>query len=279
MVSTGNPISAEHSGMRPTLLGGLLDAARHNLARDAERVALFESGRVFLQEPPPAEGLVSAGVFAGRMPPPAHEVHRIGALAVGPLAPASWRRSDDAAGFYELKGVLERLGATLGVEPTLVPARQPFLHPGRAARIEIAGRDAGWIGELHPRVASAWDLPGGAAFEIDIATLIEASDVGREPYEDVTTFPSLFQDVAVVVPEDVPAADVRAALLDAGGELLRTARVFDLYRGEQVGEGRKSLALRLEFRAADRTLTDEEVAPIRDAIKEALAGIGGSLRE
>ena len=279
MVSTGNPISAEYSGMRTTLLGGLLDAAAHNLARDAERVALFESGRVFLPEPAPAEGLVSAGVFAGRIPPPVHEVHRIGTLAVGSLAPASWRGAGEPAGFYELKGVLEGLCAALGVEPVLAPASEPFLHPGRAAAIEIGGRAAGWIGELHPRVAGAWDLPGGAGFEVDAAALIEASGAGQEPYEDVTTFPSLYQDLAVVVPDDVAAADLLAAVRAGGGPLLRAAQVFDLYRGEQVGAGRKSLALRIEFRAADRTLTDEEVAPLRDAIKKALAAIGGSLRE
>ena len=159
MVSTGNPISAEHSGMRTTLLGGLLDAARHNLARDAERVALFESGRVFLPEPSPAEGLVSAGVFAGRIPPPVHEVHRIGALAVGSLAPASWRGAGEPAGFYELKGVLERISAGLGVEPTLVPPGKPFLHsgPGRADRDRRPRRG------LDRRAASARRLRVGSA--------------------------------------------------------------------------------------------------------------------
>jgi phenylalanyl-tRNA synthetase beta chain len=279
IVSTGNPISAEHSGLRTTLLGGLLDAAQHNVARDVERVAVFESGRIFLPEPAPAEGLVSAGVFAGRMAPPVHEVHRIGALAVGSLTPASWRGAGEAAGFYELKGVLEGVCAALGVAPVLAPARQPFLHPGRAAGVEIGGRPAGWIGELHPRVAAAWDLHGGAGFEVDAAALIEASGAGQESYEDVTTFPALYEDLAVVVGDEVPAAAVQAAVRGGGGELLRSARVFDLYRGAQVGEGRKSLALRLEFRAPDRTLTDEDVAPLREAIKEALAGLGGSLRE
>jgi phenylalanyl-tRNA synthetase beta chain len=279
MISTGNPISSDYTAMRPTLLGGLLDAARHNVARDADRVAVFESGRVFLAEPAPQDGPVSAGVFAGRMPPPAREPHRLGAVAVGALTPGSWKGTGETAGFYELKGILERLCGVLDVELALSPASEPFLHPGRAARIEIAGTGAGWIGELHPRVAGAWDLPGGVAFELDVAPLIEASNVGREPYEDVTTFPSLFQDLAVVVGEDVPAETIRAAVLDGGGELLREAKVFDLYRGDQVGEGSKSLALRLEFRAPDRTLTDDEVAPLREAIKASLAGIGGSLRE
>ncbi len=106
-----------------------------------------------------------------------------------------------------------------------------------------------------------------------------ASSFGLEQYEDVTTYPAVHQDLAIVVGEDVPAARVREAVLAGGGELLRSATVFDLYRGEQVGAGRKSLALRLEFRAGDRTLTDAEVAERREAIKAALTEIGGSLRE
>jgi phenylalanyl-tRNA synthetase beta chain len=108
---------------------------------------------------------------------------------------------------------------------------------------------------------------------------VAASPVGDETYEDVISYPAVHQDVAVVVDEGVPAAEVRSAVLDGGGDLLRSADVFDLYRGEQVGEGRKSLALRLSFRAADRTLTDEEVAERREAIEAAVEKIGGSLRE
>ena len=106
-----------------------------------------------------------------------------------------------------------------------------------------------------------------------------ASPFGGESYEDVISYPAVHQDVAVVVDDEVPAAEVRSAVLEGGGELLRSAEVFDLYRGEQLDEGRKSLALRLTFRAADRTLTDEEVAERRSAIETAVAKIGGSLRE
>ena len=109
--------------------------------------------------------------------------------------------------------------------------------------------------------------------------LIAASDAGRERYRDVITYPAVYQDIAVVVDEGAPAAEVRSAVLAGGGELLRSAEVFDLYRGEQVGEGRKSLALRLSFRAADRTLTDEVVAERRKSIESAVHKIGGSLRE
>jgi phenylalanyl-tRNA synthetase beta chain len=278
-IVTHNPISVEHSVMRTTLLGGLLDAARHNLARDAERVALFESGRAYLADASPEGGGELAGAFAGRLAPPAREPHRLAGLVIGSLGPRSWRGKHEPAGFFELKGVVEVLGAQLGAEVGLVAEAQPFLHPGRAARIEIRGEPVGWLGELHPLVARGWDLPAGAAFEVDLDPLEAGAPSGTEGYEDVTTYPAVLQDLAVIVADDVAAERVLEAVRAGGGDLLVAAEVFDLYRGEQVGEGRKSLALRLEFRAPDRTLTDEEVSRRRAEIKSALAGIGGSLRE
>jgi phenylalanyl-tRNA synthetase beta chain len=290
-IVTGNPLSAEHSVLRTTLLGGLLDAARHNLARDVERVAVFESGRAYLRRPAPHPASADdgsaadrwegelGGAFPGELPAPVYESHRIACLAVGPLAPPSWRGAGAPADLYDAKGVLATLGEHLKVAVDLAPAAEPFLHPGRSARVLAAGREAGWLGELHPLVAREWDLPGGAGFEIDLAALIAAAEAGEERYEDVTTHPAVLQDLAVVVAEDVPAERVREAVRAGAGELLASAEVFDLYRGEQVGAGRRSLALRLEFRAPDRTLTDEEVAERREAIRRVLDEIGGSLRE
>jgi phenylalanyl-tRNA synthetase beta chain len=281
-IATLNPISEEHAVMRTTLLGGLLDAARHNLARDVERVALFETGRAYLREPAPDRGGPLAGQFAGRMPAPVREPHRLAGLVVGDLAPPSWVSSaqpGEAAGFFTLKGAVEVLARQLGARVSLATSAQPFLHPGRGARVEVGGVAAGWLGELHPLVARAWDLPGGGAFELDLAPLLAASGAGDEHYADVTTFPAVFQDLAVTLPDEVPAERVREAVRAGGGELLHGAEVFDLYRGEQLGEGYKSLALRLEFRAPDRTLTDAEVAERRERIKAELTGIGGSLRE
>jgi phenylalanyl-tRNA synthetase beta chain len=282
-VAIANPISEEHTAMRTTLLGGLLDAARHNIARDVERVALFESGRAFLAEPAAASGGPLAGEFAGRLPAPAREPHRLAGLLVGGIRPPSWSdpgTESDASSFYELKGALELLATHLGASLSLVEATEPFLHPGRAGALGVGGVAIGWLGELHPLVARSWDLPSdAAAFELDLAPLVAGSRTGIEHYEDVTTFPAVLQDLAVTVPEDVPAERVRDAIRAGGGELLEMAEVFDLYRGEQLGEGRKSLALRLEFRAADRTLTDAEVGELRQRIRERLDEVGGSLRE
>jgi phenylalanyl-tRNA synthetase beta chain len=286
-VVISNPLSEDQSTMRTTLLSSLLAAAQGNLARGAERVALFESGRVYLNTPP--AGLESAhsggkrptgplaGGFAGEQAAPFVEPHRVGCLAVGP-PPASWRGGSEPADFFALKGVLEGLAARLGVTLAFETATEPFLHPGRAAKILLGGDEAGWIGELNPLVCRGWDLEEAVGFEAALSTLVEGASAGEETFEDVTTFPAVRQDLAVVVPLDVSAARVRDTVLVGGGELLRAADVFDLYEGEQLGEDSKSLALRLEFRAADRTLTDEEVAGPRGSIESELEKIGGSLR-
>jgi phenylalanyl-tRNA synthetase beta chain len=288
-VLLANPLSEDQSAMRTMVLGSLLDVASRNLARDTERVALYEAGSVYLLEVPPGEvapedlgvGEVDplAGVFPGERPAPVAEPFRVAALAVGPLVARSWRGGGEAADFFALKGVLEALAAQLGTELDFAAAGEPFLHPGRSAAVSVAGIPAGWLGELHPLVCREWDLEAAVGFEIDAAPLLAAANAGDESYEDVTTFPAAYQDLAVVVPAEVAATEVRAAVLDGGGELLQAAEVFDLFEGEQLGEGRKSLALGLEFRATDRTLTDEEVTAAREAIKAKLEEIGGTLRE
>jgi phenylalanyl-tRNA synthetase beta chain len=287
-VVLANPLSEDQSVMRTTVLGSLLDVAQRNLSRGADAVALFESGRVYLKSPPtglktvyssalsPVGGL--GGDFVGERAAPDREPRRIGCLAVGPLTPKSWRGGGEPADFFALKGVVEALAGQLGATIACEPGEEPFLHPGRWAALSVSGTSAGWIGELHPLVCRAWDIEAAAGFEIDLAALVAAATAGEETYEDVTTFPASYQDLAVVVPTELPAAELRQAILGGGGELLQAAHVFDIYEGEQVGEGRKSLALRLEFRAPDRTLTDDEVSERRAAIEAALEKIGGLLR-
>jgi phenylalanyl-tRNA synthetase beta chain len=279
-VLLANPLSEEQSAMRTTLLGSLLDVAARNAARGASSLALFESARVYLQEATQAEEVDPlAGHFAGDQPAPFAEPHRFAGIAVGALSERSWRGGGEAADFFALKGVLEAFGRQLGVELGFAPAEEPFLHPGRSAAVSVGGAPAGWLGEVHPLVCRTWDLEAAVAFELDAAPLIAAATLGEESYEDVTTFPAVYQDLAVVVPAATPASEVRGAVMAGGGELLHAAEVFDLYEGEQVGADRKSLALNLEFRAPDRTLTDEEVAAVRETIKAKLGEIGGTLRE
>jgi phenylalanyl-tRNA synthetase beta chain len=168
----------------------------------------------------------------------------------------------------------------LRVDWRLAEGGPAFLHPGRSAEILAGGHDAGWMGELHPATTRAFGMEvPTAALELDLDVALQAAS--RPPrYEDLITYPAVLQDIAVVVDDAVEAQTVVDTVRTAGGPELLAARVFDVYHGEQVGGGRKSVALRLEFRAGDRTLTDDEVAERRERIKDALERqIGGSLRE
>jgi phenylalanyl-tRNA synthetase beta chain len=201
------------------------------------------------------------------------EPHHVAALIAGPVRPPSWREPEPPqADFFAAKGVMAGLFDALRIEWELRQGSRPFLHPGRAATIVVGGREIGWLGELHPSVMDAT-----AAFELDL-------DAVGEPrtaiYEDVTSFPAVLEDLAVVIGEQVGAAEVLSVVREAGAPLLADARVFDVYRDPgRIGAGKVSLALRLTYRAVDRTLTDEEVAAKRQEIAAALADrLGGSIR-
>ena len=224
------PLSADHAVLRTTLLPSLVEAAARNVDAGNEEIALFEIARVFQ---PPAD------------PRPAERWH-VGGIVAG--------------GFSRAKGVLETLYDGLRVELSVERAYEPLLHPGKAARTE-----AGRFGELHPgRLEGTWGV-----FELDLATLLSA--VRPVPvYEDLITYPPVRQDLAVVVAEDVPAGSLVDAAQESAGAELREVRVFDVYRGEQVGEGRKSVALALTFRSPERTLSDEDAARLRGRIVAAL---------
>ena len=271
VVAIENPLSEELSIMRPTLLGSLLDAARHNFAHGAGEIAIFESGTVYRA----AEG-----------PTGADEHHALGVLLCGPLAQRSWRGERLDADFFAakalLQGLLDRLHVGWSVQAA-EPERWPFLHPGRAAAV-LAGEDPeghretlGFLGELHPLVAGAWDLPRSAAFAVDLGKLAAAAPEAVL-FEPFGAYPELRQDIAVTLPVDVTAARLLEAVRAAGGATLGDARVFDVYAGEQVGAGRRSLALALSFRSLEGTLTDEDVAPLRERIVAAVAELGGELR-
>ncbi|HYY22445.1 MAG TPA: phenylalanine--tRNA ligase subunit beta [Thermoleophilaceae bacterium] len=274
LLRLANPLSEEQSVMRPLLLPGLLDAASHNIAHGRADLALFESAHVY--EPP---GVGSEGDGAGAPEhAPALERHHLAALLTEAL-PGTWRSPPRRGDYYAARALVEALLGAAGVEWRAEPGQRPFLHPGRAASVRAGGRELGWIGELHPLVAREWELGGAgvAAFELDLDAVAELAP-DAAPFGAFSSFPAVRQDIAVVVPDDVPAAAVGDAVRRGGGELLEGAELFDLYRGEQVGAGNKSLALRLEFRAPDRTLTDDEVAERRAAIERELGEIGGRIR-
>jgi len=264
-VRIANPLSAEQAQLRTTLLGSLLEIASRNRARGAGEIGLFEAGAVYL----PVDG--------ERLP---REPQHIAALLRGPLARRGWRSGEaPAADFFAAKALLEALLATLRVDFGVRAGGPPFLHPGRAAEVLCGGRAVGWVGELHPLVAESFELHGEpvGAFEVDLDALPEP-EVAR--YEDLTSFPEVREDLAVVVEQQVSAAQVLEVVYEAGRPLLSRAEVFDVYRDpERLGEGRVSLALALAYRAPDRTLTDAQVARRREAIVAALAErLGGRIR-
>jgi len=282
-VKLANPLSEDQSVMRTTLLGSVLAAAQRNLARGADRVALFESGRVYLPAGEFGPGPLG-GDFPGKTRPPGNEPHQVCAVAVGPIDPASWQGEPAAADFFALKGVIEHLAAGLGISGVELSVQggrktQPFLHPGKSGTVLIWDKEIGWIGEIHPLVAAEYDLEGAVAFEIALGDLLESSPIGEEEYVDFSPYPPVERDLAVVVPEEISASRVIAEIRGAGGHLLNEeVTVFDVYRGEGVDEGEKSLALRLQFQSFERTLSDEEIEPTWQKIIEALEGIGGRLR-
>jgi phenylalanyl-tRNA synthetase beta chain len=259
-------MSAEQSQLRTTLLGSLLDVTRRNLAQGAGTIRLFEAGSVY--EPDPQTGL-------------AHEPYHVGAVLIGPVRPPTWRDGDPrAADFFAAKGSLAGLLDTLRVPWGVRPQAHPFLHPGRSASIEVEGQEAGWLGEVHPQVAAEWEIDETvAAFELDLDLACRHALL-TPVYEDVTTFPEAREDIAVVVAEDVSAERVLDVVRQAGAPLLQRATIFDVYHDpSRLGAGNYSLALRLSYRASDRTLTDAEVAERREAIIAAIAEqLGGRIR-
>jgi phenylalanyl-tRNA synthetase beta chain len=263
-VELANPLSTDLSMLRTTLIGSLLDVARYNRARGAATVRLFEAGAVYL---PQGED---------ELP---REPYHVGAVLIGPARPPSWLDNRPAGvDFFVAKQVLARLLDTLRVPWTVAPGGEPFLHPGRAANILADGEPAGWIGEVHPLVAAEWDLEETVAgFELNL----DAVPVPLTTrYRQVSGFPDVREDLAVIISDQVSAAAVLDAVRGAGRPLLAGVNVFDVYRDpDKLGEGNVSLALRLTYRAADRTLTDEEVAARRSAIAQALErGLGGRIR-
>jgi phenylalanyl-tRNA synthetase beta chain len=261
-----NPLSAERAYLRQTLLPSLLYTTRENL-RFFDRVAIFEISAVYL----PVEGQ--------NLP---DEPLRLGMVMTGPREARSWLVGQDLTplGFYDLKGVVEALLAGLRLEGTFEQDEHPTFQPGRCAQVSVGESVLGMMGELHPQVREAFDLPAQpvCALEFDLEVLLAQMGV-THTMQPLSRFPAVVQDIALVVDEDLPAEEVRQAILAFGGPLLRDARLFDLYRGEQIPPGKKSLAYSLTYQAEDRTLTDEEVAQVQERIVQRLAEeLGAELR-
>jgi phenylalanyl-tRNA synthetase beta chain len=261
-----NPLSAEIDVLRQTLLPSLLHTTHQNL-RFLDRVMIFEVSQIFL----PQEDQT--------LP---NEPLRLSIVMTGPREEWSWKEGQDRAmvDFYDLKGVVETLLDQMGLEGTFERARHPTFHPGRCAEVRVDVETVGMMGELHPLVKRAFDLPEQpvCAIEFNLDTLLALWN--RAPkMTPISAHPPVYEDLAVVVDEDISAASVRDCITKIGTPLLKGITLFDVYRGEQVSTGKKSLAYRLTYQAEDRTLTDEEISEMRDAIVRQVEDmLGATLR-
>lgn len=244
-----NPMTTDQSVMRQTIIPGLLRSVAHNQARGVKNIQLYETGTVFF------------GAEGKKQP---REKQRLAAVLAGSWGDPTWSTKPCAFDFFDGKGVVENLVRELCIPKVRFKALEaedaPFLQPGRAAQVLAGGAILGWVGEIHPLAVKAFDAEAPVvAFELDLDALIKASKLSR-PYVDVPVYPAVTMDQAFVVSEDVTAERMMQVITSAGGKLLDSVHLFDVYRDPiRVGAGKKSMAFSLEYRAADRTLTAEEV--------------------
>jgi phenylalanyl-tRNA synthetase beta chain len=239
-VRLANPIASQMSVMRSSLIGGLIGTLVANLKRQTERVRVFEVGRCFLRDETKDTGYC--------------QPLRLAALAYGPAQPEQWGQSTRAADFYDVKGDLEGLFAprALAFERTSHPA----LHPGRSARVLLDGQSIGVIGEIHPRWKQKYELSEAAVvFEIDLAPLLTAP---LPAYQEVSRFPNVIRDIALVVPQSCEVQALLDTLKASGPSYLREIRLFDVYQGKGIAPGCKSLAFRVVMQDTLKTLADND---------------------
>ncbi len=262
LVRMDHPMSAEMAVMRRSMLPGLLRAVARNQAHQRVDGGLFEVGRTY---GPREDGLADERTW-------------LAAVRFGRVGAEGWRAAPRPADVHAATGLATALARAAGVQPRVEPNDAPYFHPVRQARLVAGGGPVGWAAEVHPLVLRAFDVAGPvAAVVLDLAALLAAA-AGPPRYEDLLTVPVSTRDIALVVADGVPAADLVAAAADAGAPLVREVTVFDRYAGEQVEEGHVGLALRLHLADPGRTLTDEEIEEAVGRVRTALAGRGARRR-
>jgi phenylalanyl-tRNA synthetase beta chain len=262
-----NPIVSDRVVMRHSLLASVMEVVEHN-ARVRERIAVFEIGSIFLPQP------------EQELP---EESSRLAIALTGARRPADWQeQTAETFNFYDMKGFLQALFDGLHLpEAKYVPREHPTFHPGKCAGVLLGGEQIGLLGEIHPLVLERYDLPQKSviAADLDAEALLEHMPESHS-VQHVFVYPPVLEDLAVVVEEDVTGEQVEQVIRKAGGSLLSRVQLFDLYRGEQVGAGKKSLAYSLIYQAPDRTLTDKEVAKVRKRVVDVLnKELGATLRD
>lgn len=261
-----NPLNAEQSVMRQSIIPGLMRSVAYNQSRGVHNIQLYETGVVFFG----AEGRKSP-----------KERNRLAVVMAGAMSDPSWNQASVAFDFFDGKGVIESLMRELALAKprfkALSAEEAPHLQPGRAAQVLDGGTVLGWIGEIHPLACDAYDVQAPVvAFELDLDALIKCARPARD-YVDVPVFPAVTMDVAFVVDESVTHEQLSRCISSAGGKLLDKAQLFDVYRDEErLGVGKKSMAYALEYRAADRTLTTEEVDKQHTRLIKKVCGATGA---
>ncbi|MED3823019.1 phenylalanine--tRNA ligase subunit beta [Priestia flexa] len=240
------PMSEDRSVLRQSLVPHLLEAVKHNNARQTDSIALYETGSVFL------------GTEEGQLP---IEEERVAGAITGLWHSHSWQGEKKAADFYVAKGAVEGLLSALGLDNHIEykPTNQEGMHPGRTAAVVLNGQEAGYVGQLHPVTQKQYGLRETYVFELNLKAIF-AAKVEEVRYSAIPRFPSITRDIALVVDKEVLAGELQTAIYEAGGELLKEVAVFDLYDGERMEEGKKSVAFSLRYLDPERTLTDEEVS-------------------
>jgi phenylalanyl-tRNA synthetase beta chain len=259
-----NPITPEKRVLRRNLLNSILNVVVHN-ERTAESLAVFEVGPVFL---PSTEMLPS-------------EPRRLALAMCGLRNPSAWDvKQGEMVDFFDLKGVVEALMAALHIPVLYEPASEPSFHPGKCARIRSGEKMLGVFGELHPLVQEQYELSTRVlAGEFDLEAILELAFVEKYSVEAISDFPPILEDIAVVVDEAVPAEKVESLIRQTGGKLVVAVRLFDIFRGKQLGEGKKSLAYSLTYQSDEKTLSDKDAAQIRQKIIRRLEHeLGAKLR-
>ncbi|UGB29745.1 phenylalanine--tRNA ligase subunit beta [Metabacillus sp. B2-18] len=250
------PMSEERSVLRLSLLPHLLDALRYNLARQIDQVALYEIGSVFLSQGKDVQPL---------------EKERLSGAVTGLWHSHSWQGEKKPVDFYVVKGIIDGLVDLLGLSDVIEykQSKREGMHPGRTAEIFLGEKRVGFVGQVHPTVQKELDLTETYVFELSLVDLLTA-DVEETRFEVIPRYPSITRDIALVVNKDVIVGDIEKVIKEAGGKMLRDVAVFDLYEGDRLEEGKKSVAFSLRYFDPERTLTDEDVSKAHEKVLSAV---------
>ncbi|WP_347862615.1 phenylalanine--tRNA ligase subunit beta [Salimicrobium sp. PL1-032A] len=260
------PMSEDHSHLRLSMLPELLRTHRYNTARQQQNLAYYELGKVFISED------------ESHQEQPKEVVRAAGAVS-GNWVSHSWQQEKKEVDFYVVKGIVEGLAERMGLTFTYVKGEVNGMHPGRTAIVHCQGETVGFMGQVHPRYQKDWDLKETYVFDLNMDRLLELYEK-EETFAKIPKYPSVSRDIALVVEEEVSAGDIEATIREAGAPLIKQVKVFDVYQGEHMDTGKKSLAFNLLYLDPERTLKDEEVEEAHNAILQAVAsGHGATLRE